>query len=114
VLTLKKSDSDDKHFVNFGIWLKSFGIALLTSDNKRHIQTRLTSLFPADVEMIDLAGRVDDDGKYLPQFADFMRQQVIPLCRECLRKDNLRLMFERGDFKRALIMKEAREALSAD
>lgn len=55
VLNLQKSDFDEKYYVNLGVWLKSLGGVAFPSENKCHIQARLTSLFPAQTEIIDQA-----------------------------------------------------------
>ena len=46
VVELQKSNYDEKYYVNFGIWLKRFGLTLYPKANHCQIQSRLTSLYP--------------------------------------------------------------------
>lgn len=114
VLNLQKSDFDTKYFVNLGIWLKSLGAADFPSENRCHIQARLTSLFPERAEMIDGACDMSAEGRDLTSFLDFLEGQVVPLCVDCLHIENLRSRLERGDFKRALVMKAAKDVLKLE
>lgn len=112
VLNLQKSDFDDKYYVNLGIWLKSLGAVAFPAENKCHIQVRLTSLFPGDAEMIDRACRGDASNEDLASFVEFLRMQVAPFCEDCLHSGALWSKIEGGEFKKALIMKIAKDALN--
>ncbi len=111
VLNLQKSDFDDKYYVNFGVWLRLLGAVDLPPVNQCHIQTRLTSLFPADAELIDRACRMDAADADLTQFIELLRGSVVPFCDDCLQISFLRSLYERGEFKKALVMKNAKDVL---
>lgn len=111
VLNLQKSDFDDKYYVNFGVWLMALGAEQFPAVHKCHIQSRLTSLFPDRSEMIERACRLSGDAAEFSEFVDFLSREVGPFVDACLRMDGLREMLMAGNFKRALIMKEARQHL---
>lgn len=112
VLNLQKSDFDDKYYVNLGIWLKSFGAVAFPAENKCHIQVRLTSLFPGDAEMMERACRGDASDEDLAPFVEFLRMKVAPFCEDCLCTGALWSKIEGGEFKKALIMKVAKDYLA--
>lgn len=113
VLSLQKSDFDEKYYVNFGVWLKSLGDAAFPSENKCHIQARLTSLFPEQSVMIEQACRLTSGADEFAVFIEFLWEKVAPFCEDCLRIEGLQASFANGGFKKALIMKPARDLLVA-
>jgi hypothetical protein len=107
VLNLQSSDFEKKYYINFGVWLKSLGEDEFPSENKCHIQSRLTSLFNEEASLIDRACRIVDPG--LGDFSDFLAfasKKVVPFCRDCLSLDSLKNKIERGEFNNSLIFKE--------
>lgn len=112
VLNLQKSDFDEKYYVNFGVWLKSFGSVAFPSENKCHIQARLTSLFPDHAEVIDRASKMGSSTEDFMAFAELLEKVVVPFCNDCLRIEDLRSKLEAGVFKKALVMKAAKDALT--
>ncbi|QTN28808.1 DUF4304 domain-containing protein [Rhodoferax sp. AJA081-3] len=111
VLNLQKSDFDDKYYVNLGIWLKSLGAVAFPAENKCHIQVRLTSLFPGDAEMIEGACSGNASDEDLRTFVEFLRVKVAPFCADCVHTGALWSKIEGGEFKKALIMKIAKDCL---
>lgn len=111
VLSLQKSDFDEKYYVNFGVWLKSLGSATAPSENKCHIQARLTSLFPEHSVVIEKACKLSSSAEEFALFADVLERTVVPFCKGCLRIESLRKKIEMGEFKKALVMKSAKDAL---
>jgi hypothetical protein len=112
VLNLQKSDFDDKYYVNFGVWLKALGDVAFPSENKCHIQARLTSLFPEHSEMIDRACKLASGANEVAELMAFLTEEFAPFCDDCLRIDGLQARFSNGKFKKALIMKPARDLLT--
>jgi hypothetical protein len=112
VLNLQKSDFDEKFYVNFGVWLQNLGAVDFPSENKCHIQARLTSLFPDNAEAVDRACKVGGSTEDFATFAEFLEKEVVPFCNDCLRAEGLRSKLEAGVFKKALIMKSAKDALT--
>lgn len=112
VLNLQKSDFDEKYYVNLGVWLKSLDAVPFPSENKCHIQARLTALFPEHAEIIDLACRIGSSSDEFAKFAEFLQVIAMPFCHGCLRAEDLRSKIEAGDFKRALVMKIVKDALN--
>lgn len=112
VLNIQKSDFDDKYYINFGVWLKRLGAVDFPKENKCHIQARLTSIFPEDAEIIDAACRINaDNEENFVRLLALIRTKIVPFCIDCLQIDGLREKLLRGDFKRALVMKEAKDIL---
>jgi hypothetical protein len=112
VLNIQKSDFDSKNYINFGVWLKSFGLNDFPLENKCHIQVRLTAIFPLDAETIERGCQLE--GEFEASFALFlnlMRTKVIPFCVDCSANDTLRVKFQNGDFKKGLVMKDAKDFL---
>lgn len=112
LLGLQKSDFEVKYYINFGIWLKCLGVGTF-SDNNSHIQARLTSLFIDHSLIIDKACALISDDDDFAAFIRFMSNDVVPFCDDCLRLDKLRLMFAEGKFRKALIIKLAKDTLAA-
>jgi hypothetical protein len=112
VLNLQKSDFDEKYYVNFGVWLKSLGMTTFPSDTKCHIQGRLTSLFPAQSVMIDRGCMLTSGAEAFATLLEFMAEKVVPFCEDCLKIESLQAKVVRGEFKKALIMKSAKEVLA--
>ncbi|WAC71441.1 DUF4304 domain-containing protein [Roseateles sp. SL47] len=112
VLNLQKSDFDEKFYLNFGVWLKSLGAVEFPAENKCHIQARLTSLFPGHAEAIDRACMAGGSKEDSATFAEFLESEFVPFCNDCLRIEGLRSKLEADVFKRALIMKTAKDALT--
>lgn len=111
VLNLQKADHDEKVFVNFGIWIRKLGSDEFPAENKCHIQSRLPAMFPGAAEQIDRACRLDDPHADVRPFIEFLESQVVDFCNDCLSAGELRSRIERGDFRKALVMKAAKDAL---
>lgn len=111
VINLQKSDFDEKYYINFGVSLKSLSDLKFPPENKCHIQSRLTSLFPEYAIVIDLACAATSSPTEFEKFALFFRNSAAPFCRDCLSSHSLRVKIEAGEFKKALITKAAKEAL---
>ena len=111
VFNLQHSDFDDKYYVNLGIWLNSLGLVTFPTENKCHIQIRLTSLYPAEAEMIDKACRGKASENDLTPFVELLLMKVVPFCNDCLQTGVLWSKIENGEFKKALIMKTAKDVL---
>jgi len=114
VLNLQKSDFDEKYYVNFGVWLKALGDVAFPSENKCHIQARLTSLFPEHSEMIDRACKPTSGANEVADFIAFLIEEFAPFCDDCLRIDGLQAMLLSGKLKKALMMKPARDLLALE
>lgn len=112
VLNLQKSDFDEKFYVNVGVWLRSLGADDFPAENKCHIQARLTSLFPDYAEVIDRGSKMGGSIEDFTAFVELLEKEVVPFCSDCLRIEALRSKLEAGVFKKALIMKSARDALT--
>jgi len=112
VLNFQKSDFEEKFYVNFAVWLKDLGTVDFPAANKCHIQARLTSLFPVHVEAIDRGSRIGCSREEFAAFTEFLRDEVVPFCKDCLQTEGLRSKLEAGVFKSALIMKTAKDALA--
>jgi hypothetical protein len=112
VLNLQKSDFDERFYVNFGVWLKCLGEVAFPPENKCHIQARLTSLFPEYGEIVDRACTVGSSEDEFAAFVDFLQVKVVPFCEDCLRVETLKAKIEAGEFKKALVMKSAKDALN--
>lgn len=113
LLNIQKSDFDEKYYVNFGLWLKALGDIAFPPENKCHIQARLTSLFPERADIIERACKLNSGASDAIQIINFLTEEVVPFCEDCLRLDNLRAMISNGKFKKALIMKPAKDLLIA-
>ena len=111
VLNLQKADHDEKMFVNFGVWIRKLGSDEFPAENKCHIQSRLTALFPEAADLIDRTCRLDDPHVDVRPLVELLRSEVAAFCNECLSADELRSKIEHGEFRRALVMKSAKDAL---
>ena len=111
VLNLQKSDFDEKYYVNFGAWLKALGTESFPSESKCHIQARLTSLFPDQSVMIELSCKLPSSVNEFAKFIEFITQEAAPFCEDCLRIEGLREKLACGRFRKAFMMKSARDIL---
>jgi len=112
VVGLQKSDYDEKYYINWGLWLKRLGSAAFPKDNHCHIQSRLTSLFPDDVALIEEASLLDTASpEVLERLVGIVQSKLIPLCVDCSTEQQLRELLATGRFKKSLIMKNAKDAL---
>jgi hypothetical protein len=112
VLNIQKSDFDDRYYLNFGIWLKALGTADFPAENKCHIQGRLTSLFPEDVEIIEMGCRINvDNEENFIQLLTLIRTKIVSFFMDCLQNDSLKAKLLKGDFKKSLVMKDVKDIL---
>jgi hypothetical protein len=110
VINLQKSDFDDKYYINFGIWINGIGINLNPKENNCHIQGRLDSIFPDEIEIIERGCYLNvEDERYFLKFMDLFRTRVIVFLTECQNAEFLKSKFQEGAFKKALVMKSARD-----
>lgn len=112
VIGLQKSDYDEKYYINFGIWLKRFGSTDQPKENQCHIQTRLTSLFPNHASLVEEACSLDKASvARLGELIDIVHSELIPFCLTCLTEKDLRGLIIGERFKKALILKIAKDVL---
>jgi len=114
LVSLQKSEFDEKYYLNLGIWLNAFGNVEFPKENKCHIQIRITSLFSDAIEIIERGCTLnsnDDEG--FTQFLDLLRTRLISFCVESLTNEDLGKKFLRGEFSRGLVMKDAKALLSS-
>ena len=112
VLNLQKSDFDEQYYVNVGIWLKALGSTAFPAENKCHILARLTSLFTSEFNVIErachLTSATEED---LVRFVGIAKTIVVPFCASCLHIDGLKERHGSGQFRKALVLKEAKQLL---
>ena len=115
VFNLQKSNWSELYYVNFGIWLKAFGIAQFPQFNHCHLYYRVERLFPEDRELIitscDLARSSLDN---LANLSQFIERQLIPFAWECTEESKLRELMSRGVLKGGLVRHEAKMYLMGD
>jgi len=114
VINLQKSDFDKKYYINIGVWLKRFGDVSFPKENQCHIQTRLTSLFNEHASLIEDACSLEKGTETnMKELVDFLRAKAVPFFRTCSTEEGLSENFRAGCFRRALVMKIAKDALFA-
>ena len=113
VVNMQKSDFDDKYYLNFGVWLKRFGINPFPKENHCHIQARISSLFPDKKELIEQACRINvTDEKSFQTLLTFLRVEGLPFFRKCIIEKSLKELVCEGWFDNSLIMKLTKDALA--
>lgn len=112
VLNLQKSDFNEQYYVNVGIWLKALGSSTFPAENKCHIQASLTSLFAPEFDAIErachLLSATEED---LARLVSITKTVVVPFCVSCLHIHGLKERYGNGQFKGALVFKEANQLL---
>lgn len=111
LFNLQKSDFDEKYYVNIGIWLKALGCEKFPTENRCHIQARLTSLFPDQVVLIERGCRLDATPADLEDFLRLVKEEFVPLAKQCVSLTELRKKLAAGLFDNALVMQVARQAM---
>ena len=111
VLNLQKDDFSELYFVNFGVWLVSFGDAQFPRENQCHIGARLEELFPAQRELILDACTIGPDDADLSKFEDLLHSDVVPLCQRCLTLVGLKEQITSGKIAHYYVNRVARSLL---
>jgi Domain of unknown function (DUF4304) len=113
VVNLQKYDFGESYFINIGIWLKALGDTAYPKVNLCHVYLRAENLFPEQRELILFGCSLEhNDVATLDSLSHFIKTSLIPLCRECTDKSNLRTFLSEGRFERGLVRQEARDCLS--
>lgn len=111
VLNLQKDDFSDLYYVNFGIWLLSFGGIQFPPENHCHVRTRLERIFPAERELIFDACTIGPEAAELPRFVALLHFDVVPLCQRCLTLKGLKEEIASGKIPHYNVVRVARPLL---
>ena len=109
VINLQKYDFGEMYFINVAFWLKSLAPMEFPAHYACHIDMRVESLFPQYREAIFSACTLNEaDEDNLKWLRYFIRDELIPFYRECLREEQLKVFYKEGRFSKGMIRKEAK------
>jgi hypothetical protein len=113
VVNFQKSNFNEEYFMNIGIWLKAFGVALFPKENLCHLSFRVERLFPEDWEIVRNGLSLEKANQQtLLDLSEFIKLKLIPFLEDCTKKHKLVEFMATGRFKSGLINKEAKDFLS--
>jgi len=103
----------NQYFINFGIWLKAFGIIEFPPFNRCHLYYRIERFFPQQRELILNSCSLEVSNlQLINEFSELMKEQIITLAKELTNEQNLRKLMLQGFLDKGLGRTEAREYLS--
>lgn len=110
---IRKSDWEDRYYIDIGIWLKALGDVLGRGEYDWHLSHRLESLFPEERLMIR-QGLAIEQGReeFVEKLADFIRIRVVPFLLECTNEDKLRAYMLAGRFRSGFVRKDAKSYMA--